>query len=242
MRWVLALLLFSLTLFGGEFETLMGKEAPEWIYVSKQEDMMALEQFEALFEKNKHHQFAREGDAKIPRTIHFVWLGPEDPSKENIRSWVEAHPDWKGILWSDRYMDVTDFSIEWKDVSSFPFLFSRKQYEAAQSWEEKAEILSLEILYQEGGLMVDLRSRCLKRFDGLHKGFDFYCGLNLPHPPDWRTEHFSGQRGDGGPPLSPGDWEDGPFQVAPFCRPPPLMLRRGWQCGYCLPITLFFVR
>lgn len=183
MKCVLAILFFGSVLFGSEFEILMGKEGPEWIYVSKQEDVTALQQFEALFEKNKDYQFVREGEFKIPRTIHFVWLGPEEPSKENMVTWVEAHPDWQFKLWTDRYIDLADLSIELKDVSKFPFLSNRKQFETAQSWEEKSDILSLEILYQEGGLMVDLRSRCLKTLDSFHRGFDFYCGLKAPHPP-----------------------------------------------------------
>jgi len=42
--------------------------------------------------------------------------------------------------------------------------------------------LRYEILYREGGVYADHDAKCLKSFDGFHRGYEFYCGLEAPHP------------------------------------------------------------
>ena len=183
VKILLPILLFSISLFGSDFETLLGKDSPAWIYISKQEDVSAIERLGALFEKNRDFQCVENGEEKIPKVIHFIWLGPEEISAENLASWEEKHPDWQIKLWTDRFMELSSNRVQIKDANKFPFLFSRHCYEESSSYEEKEELLRFEILYREGGLAVDLRSRCLKAFDPLHKGYDFYCALKTPHPP-----------------------------------------------------------
>ncbi|MBS0648451.1 MAG: hypothetical protein JSS10_04400 [Verrucomicrobia bacterium] len=47
---------------------------------------------------------------------------------------------------------------------------------------EKSDVLRFEILYQEGGVYVDHDANCLQPFKGMHGAYDFYCGLEVPHP------------------------------------------------------------
>jgi len=169
-----------------EFERYMGKGTSHWIHVSKQEDVQILSQLEDLYQKNKHLRFTDWGPYKIPKVIHFVWLGP-DPfppaSVENVRTWVAKHPDWTVKFWTDRDRFPPCSSMEVCDAHTFPFLFLRHCFEESNSWSEKADVLRFEILYQEGGLYVDHDAGCLQSFDGLHRGYHFYCGLQTPHPP-----------------------------------------------------------
>ena len=46
---------------------------------------------------------------------------------------------------------------------------------------EKSDLLRYEILFQEGGIYVDHDASCLRPFDGLNRGYDFFCGLESPH-------------------------------------------------------------
>jgi hypothetical protein len=66
--------------------------------------------------------------------------------------------------------------------TDFPFPRMGKYYEKSDNWGEKSDLLRFEILSHEGGVYVDHDANCLQPFDGMHKGYDFYCGLEPPHP------------------------------------------------------------
>lgn len=171
---------------GDEFKHLMGEGTEHWIHVKGSEDLHALEQFQTLYEKNKHLRFTNSGEYKIPKVIHIIWLGPKafpPESVENIRSWIAHHPDWTFKFWTDRERFPPCNGMEICDVNQFLFLFLQRCYEESDNWGEKSDILRFEILYQEGGMYIDHDAGCLTSFKGMHKGYDFYCCLEVPHPP-----------------------------------------------------------
>ncbi len=179
-------LLFSEKIEEDEFDKLMGKETEHWIHIKKDEDISALERFRALYAKNKGYLLKSEGEFKIPRVIHFIWIGPRPfppLSVENIRTWIAKNPEWKVKFWTDRDRPPPCNGMEVYHVDQFPFLFLKRFFDESQNYGEKSDILRFEILYQEGGLYVDHDANCLRSFDNLHRGFDFYCGLETPHPP-----------------------------------------------------------
>lgn len=194
-KWVsylVALFLLALPNFSNadenisEFDRYMGKETSHWFHVKKTEDLEFLEKIGLLYEKNKELRFTAHGSYKIPPVIHFIWLGPNSfPSQsvENVRTWISKHPAWKIKFWTDRPRDPPCEGMEVVDVNHFPFLFLKKCFEESNNYGEKSDILRFEILYQEGGLYVDHDANCLQTFDPLHQAYDFYCGLETPHPP-----------------------------------------------------------
>lgn len=171
---------------GDEFDRLMGKETEFWSHIKKDEDIVSLRKFKDLYVKNKNRLFQSEGDFKIPRVIHFIWIGPRPfppLSVENIRTWIAKNPDWKVKFWTDRDRPPPCNGMEVCKVDEFPFLFLKHFFNESQNYGEKSDILRFEILYQEGGVYVDHDANCLRSFDNLHRGFDFYCCLEMPHPP-----------------------------------------------------------
>jgi len=169
-----------------EFQRLMGKETRHFAHVSRENDLQTLEKLQELYQRNQHFRLSKGSNYKIPKIIHFIWVGPRafpPESVEYIRRWIGYHPDWKIKFWTDRERIAPCTSMEMCDVNAFPFLFLRHRYEQSRDWKEKSDILRFEILYQEGGLYVDHRAKCLRNFDGLHVGYDFFCGLRTPHFP-----------------------------------------------------------
>lgn len=187
MKFISLFLLISTLLCSDEeFFRLMGKDTSHWIHVSKQEDVLILNKFSQLYEKNKQFRFTKNAVPKIPKVIHFIWLGPcpfPPESVQNVRTWLAHHPDWKVKFWTDneRIPPCNDMEICY--VDNFPFLFLRRCFKQSENWGEKSDVLRFEILYQEGGVYVDHDANCLQNFDSLHQGYDFYCGLESPHPP-----------------------------------------------------------
>lgn len=105
---------------------------------------------------------------RIPKIIHQIWLGGKLPEKYNtlIETWAHWN-GWEYKLWTD------------KDVAEME-LYNRAVFDRCRNYGEKADVLRLEILYNEGGLYVDTDFECYNPsfFDHLHQTLDFYAGLN----------------------------------------------------------------
>ncbi len=168
-----------------DFFTLLGRQTTVWKSYVRENDIEGMEQYRVLYEKNKNLQFESGPNFRIPKTIHFIWLGPSNfprESVENVRTWIAHHPDWTVKFWTDRKRVAPCASMEVHNVNEFPFMKLKDQYYEAKNWAEKSDILRYEILFQEGGVYVDHDANCLRPFHGLHKGYDFYACLELPHP------------------------------------------------------------
>lgn len=167
-----------------DFFTLLGKQTETWRFIDNKTDLEHVERFHQVYEKNKHFQFENVGAFKIPEVIHFIWLGPNNfprESVENVRTWMVHHPNWKIKFWTDRDRPPPCKGMEVHYIQEMNFTKLGAQYAAAKNWAEKSDILRYEILFQEGGVYVDHDANCLRPFHSLHKGYDFYACLELPH-------------------------------------------------------------
>ncbi|VHO02144.1 TcdA/TcdB catalytic glycosyltransferase domain-containing protein [Candidatus Rhabdochlamydia sp. T3358] len=127
-----------------------------------------LEIFRNIYARNIIKARMLEDDSiRIPLIVHQIWLGGQVPEKygEWMKSWVNLM-GWEYKLWTD------------DDVKEM-VLYNRKLYDQSSNYGEKSDILRLEILWEYGGLYVDVDYECIKPeiFDGLHKSFDFYIGF-----------------------------------------------------------------
>lgn len=169
-----------------DFAALMGKGTPHWDHVHQECDLALLGQIESLYQKNKDAQFFTSTEYSIPPVIHLIWLGPKtfpSESVENLRSWIAYHPDWKIKLWTDRDREPPCDGIEMVDVSTFSFSRLGECYRHSSNWGEKSDLLRYEILLAEGGIYVDHDAYCIASFEGLARGYDFFCCLEPPHEP-----------------------------------------------------------
>src|SRR5580692_3619317 len=102
--FILPLILFFLPFcsFAGEYEEHLKKGGGEGKYLQTWEDKKRLGQFAALYEMAQK----RENPAgEIPKTLHFIWLGPKPfpaASVSNVKGWIDRHEGWKVKFWSDQ--------------------------------------------------------------------------------------------------------------------------------------------
>ena len=100
----------------------------------------------------------------IPKIIHQVWEGIEEPLPDSYKqlgeTWKEHHPEWKYELWNkDRMEAFTKKKFpEITDVY-FNYLYS------VQRWD----VIRYLILYEIGGMYVDFDYECFKPFDNYIK-------------------------------------------------------------------------
>ena len=116
----------------------------------------------ALYEKNYLNS---DGERKIPKKIHQIWLGSPFPDKYRkfSESWRKFHPNWEYKLWTDS--DVEGFGM--KNIALF---------RTAQNKGHKSDIFRYEILNRFGGLYIDTDFECLRSFDDLCY-LDFFTGI-----------------------------------------------------------------
>jgi mannosyltransferase OCH1-like enzyme len=91
----------------------------------------------------------------IPRTLHVIWVGDESRRPDNcIRSWIERNPRWKIRVWGNH------------DLANYGWYNARQMREmATREMNGVADIMRWEILYNEGGFVVDADSVCLRPLD-----------------------------------------------------------------------------
>lgn len=105
----------------------------------------------------------------IPKRLHLIWIGDEGKRPDAfIQSWIDHHPDWEIRIWDNR--DLTERA--WINHHHMAMM-------ATQEWCGVADLMRLEILFQEGGVLVDADSLCLQPIpDWLRSCEIFVCAEN----------------------------------------------------------------
>lgn len=135
------------------------------------EDNATGRRYLSLYERNMPSCLKRNPGNGIPKIIHQIWLGSPLPEKfKHLQaSWKQHHPTWTYILWTDA--DIKKMNMR-----------NRAQYEQAQNYAEKSDILRYELLQEWGGVYVDIDFECFRPLDILVENFEFFSGV-----PAWVT-------------------------------------------------------
>lgn len=124
--------------------------------------------FKKIYDENNFSVTEQSNDLKIPKIIHQIWLGSPVPEsfKALQQSWIENHMgrNWMYKLWTDE--DVAEME-----------LYNQEFYDATDNYGVKSDILRWEILYNFGGVYVDMDYECLRALDDFHYTYDFYTAL-----------------------------------------------------------------
>jgi len=173
-------------LLDDDFRAQMGQATPLWKHVVTNEDFGYLQLFENNYIANKHLQYRKTESGKIPKIVHFIWLGPKEfprDSYQNIKSWIEKNPDYTFMMWTDRKRDEIDPKLHTQLMEDYPFSALKDEYYLSNNYAERSDILRYEILYEEGGIYVDHDVVCYRSLDSLVNNYDLVCALEPPHSP-----------------------------------------------------------
>lgn len=96
-------------------------------------------------------------EQKIPKKIHYVWVGGNelpDKYKRNIETWHKYNPDYEIIRWDESNYDITK---------------NQYMYDAykAKKWGFVSDYMRIDIIYNEGGIYLDTDIEVVKNFDDL---------------------------------------------------------------------------
>lgn len=85
--------------------------------------------------------------------LHFIWLGKNRIPREIINTWKPQKNDkYKIIVWRDYPDDKEDYD---KDIKDLGELHNEKLFKESEKYNQKSDILRLEILYKYGGIYMD---------------------------------------------------------------------------------------
>ena len=88
----------------------------------------------------------------IPKTLHFIWVGDESRRPDNcISTWVKHHPNWTIKVWGNE--DLA--SVGWVNAKHMRDMATREL-------NGVADMMRWEILYNEGGIVIDADSVCIR--------------------------------------------------------------------------------
>ena len=160
---------FDTSMFNVDFDACIDKDSgPYKNKFNWGQNREHLQMFRELFNKNHPCKVIQSEQAKIPKIIHQIWVGPKplpDLLKRFMKSWQKMHPDWKYYLWTD------------KEVNQLADFDNKDLYLETRDYREKSDILRMWLLHTFGGVYADCDFECLMPFDFLHHSYDFYIGM-----------------------------------------------------------------
>ncbi len=138
------------------YKFLPGKMLPQFLDLSQ-----------SLYKKNNLLEVVPDKSPRIPLIIHQIWLGSPLPDKYKAwqKTW-QSIPGFTYKLWTDE--DVKGLNLVNRDI-----------YDQIKNYGQKADVLTSEILYQFGGIYVDIDFECLQpeMFVLLNHCYDFFIGI-----------------------------------------------------------------
>jgi len=101
----------------------------------------------------------------IPKTLHFIWVGDETKRPDNcIDTWRKFHPDWNIKVWGNDSL----IENEWINAQHMHEMSLREL-------NGVADMMRWEILYNEGGIVIDADSICLMPLNEDFLKSDCFC-------------------------------------------------------------------
>jgi mannosyltransferase OCH1-like enzyme len=103
----------------------------------------------------------------IPKKIHYTWLGNDempDFNRKCIESWRKFCPDYEIVEWNKTNYDITKSQ------------YMREAYEA-EKWGFAADYARLDIIYEYGGIYLDVDVELVKPLDELLYN-NAFCGFH----------------------------------------------------------------
>ena len=118
----------------------------------------------------EHNLTRKDDDCRIPKIIHFIWVGSKLPDRYRpiIQGWKDHNPEFAIWLWDDERVEAI-----------LPKMINKELYEKASSFGNKSDILRCEILKRYGGLYADVDFLCNGNFSQAHDKYCFYAGISL---------------------------------------------------------------
>jgi len=103
----------------------------------------------------------------IPRIFHFIWLTDNSlttSAQKNIEQWKNFHPNWQIKLWTNESIYNSDLTI-----------YNKLRFQhSARGGRQASDIMRYEVIYQYGGIYLDVDFEPLKNIEPLLHGVEAF--------------------------------------------------------------------
>lgn len=98
-------------------------------------------------------------DPKIPKKLHFVWLGRPMPEhmQRNVTAWKEMNPDWTTYLWTEKNIAILRHTELYRRA--------KELVPPDAVYQFQSDIIRLELLFDFGGFYADTDTYPLRPLD-----------------------------------------------------------------------------
>ena len=103
----------------------------------------------------------------IPKVIHYIWFGGKPLPKlaeKCIKSWRKFCPDYEIKRWDESNLDISKYKFAQDAYDSKKYAFA-------------SDVMRTEILYNEGGVYLDIDVELLKPIDNILQDVDSVMGF-----------------------------------------------------------------
>jgi mannosyltransferase OCH1-like enzyme len=91
----------------------------------------------------------------IPKKLHFIWVGDESKRPDNcIGTWRSLNPSWEVVLWGNESLQERGW-INGQHMGEM----------SGRELNGVADMMRWEIVYEQGGVVVDADSVCVRPLD-----------------------------------------------------------------------------
>lgn len=98
-----------------------------------------------------------QGPLAIPRRMAHIWVGDRPAPVHWMHSWREMHSDWDYQLYDNAFLT----GRRWRNQALIAEYFARKHFEGV------SDLMRYELLLEQGGVIAEADSVCLKPIDDL---------------------------------------------------------------------------
>ena len=89
----------------------------------------------------------------VPRILHHIWIGPENPPLKWMQTWRSHNPEWEYVLWNNNSLFKGPI---WRNADHMESLYAEKK------WSAVADLMRYEILLEQGGFVAPADSICVR--------------------------------------------------------------------------------
>jgi mannosyltransferase OCH1-like enzyme len=125
----------------------------------------------------------------IPKVLHFIWVGDEKKRPDNcIQTWADLNPGYEIRIWGNASLT----EIKWFNAHHIVAMLGKELCGVA-------DMMRWEILYNEGGILIDADSICVRALDDYLLDCEaFACWENeIARPGLIASGYFGCQAGNG---------------------------------------------
>lgn len=129
----------------------------------------------------------------IPKIIHQIWVGSKEIPKLNslYMDTCKNMPGWHYRIWGNDDITIKNFPITYKYIQKV--IDIGEEYNVmSKKYAQIADLMRLEILYQNGGVYIDSTAECLQNLDCLLDDKNYKFVLSNEDPCGLKCTNFDG--------------------------------------------------